>query len=278
MNNQDLLDQIAQAFNNPDQIEPTTLRVMVETFLDGLESGLIRAAHKSNQAWVVDQRVKKGILLAFRVGQLHKIQSGPLCFIDKDNLWPRSFETIDQIRLVPGGSSVRRGAHVAKNVVIMPPSYINIGAYIGEGSLIDSHALVGSCAQVGKRVHISASAQIGGVLEPIGALPVIIEDDVLVGGNCGLYEGVQIGEKAVLGAGVILTKSTKVYDLVNERVLRAADEQSLIIPPMAVVVPGARALNSDFAKSQSLSLSCPLIIKYRDQQTDSKTELEELLR
>lgn len=276
MNNQELLDRLDKAFKTPEAL--LEQRACIEKFLDALEAGLLRAAYKAQDVWLVDSRVKQGILRAFQIGQLATTKCGPLSFVDKENLWPRSFDQSQGVRLVPGGSAVRRGAFVGKQVVIMPPSYINIGAYVDDGSLIDSHALVGSCAQIGKRVHISAGAQIGGVLEPVGSLPVIIEDDVLVGGNCGLYEGVYIGEKAVLGAGVILTKSTHVYDVVHERVINAVGEHNLIIPPNAVVVPGARNLNHEFAKTHGLSIACPLIIKYRDQKTDAKASLEKLLR
>lgn len=276
MNNQELLDRLDEAFKNPEAL--LEQHACVESFLDALEAGLLRAAYKAHDTWVVDSRVKQGILRAFQIGQLATTECGPLSFVDKENLWPRSFDQSQGVRLVPGGSAVRRGAFVGKQVVIMPPSYINIGAYVDDGSLIDSHALVGSCAQIGKRVHISAGAQIGGVLEPVGSLPVIIEDDVLVGGNCGLYEGVHVGEKAVLGAGVILTKSTHVYDMVNERIISAVGEHNLNIPPQAVVVPGARSLNHQFAKTHGLSIACPLIIKYRDQKTDAKASLEKLLR
>lgn len=251
---------------------------LVKEFLDALEQGLIRCAHKHKEGWTLDERVKQGILLAFRLGQNEKLHVGPFSFIDKNNLWPRQFDLNSGVRVVPGGVSVRRGAFVGNKVTIMPPSYVNVGAYIDEGSLIDSNALVGSCAQVGRRVHISAGAQIGGVLEPVQALPVIIEDDVLIGGNCGIYEGCQIGQGAVLGAGVILTNSTKVFDVVHEKVISASENQVLQIPPQAVVVPGSRALAGDFAKAAGLSIYTPLIIKYRDQKTNQKTMLEDYLR
>lgn len=276
MPSQHILDRIEEAFSQEDA-QPTK-RQAVEELLNALELGLIRAAHPHNDGWMVDTRVKQGILRAFSVGIPNEEYCGPLSFVDKDNLWPRRFSKHDGIRIVPGGTSVRRGVFLGKNVVVMPPSYINIGAYIDEGSMIDSHALVGSCAQVGKRVHISAAAQVGGVLEPVGALPVIIEDDVLIGGNCGLYEGVRIGHGAVLGAGVILTKSSKVFDLVHERVLQATYDASLCIPNNAVVVMGSRMLEHSFAKHHGLSVATPLIIKYRDEKTDAKTALEQALR
>lgn len=276
MVNQHIFDTLERAFSHEDA-RPTK-RQAVDEFLNALERGLIRAAHLSNDGWVVDTRVKQGILRAFLVGISQDDRCGPLSFVDKDNLWPRTFSKNDGVRIVPGGTSVRRGAFLGKNVVVMPPAYINIGAYIDEGSMIDSHALVGSCAQVGKRVHISAAAQVGGVLEPVGALPVIIEDDVLIGGNCGLYEGVRIGQRAVLGAGVILTKSSKVFDLVHEKVLQATQNTSLCIPNNAVVVMGSRMLEHAFAKAYGLSVATPLIIKYRDEKTDAKTALEQALR
>lgn len=274
MNNYDpLLNELAKLFDSSEAASPDK----VGQFLDALELGLIRCAYKKED-WQVDARVKKGILLAFRTGILEKQSFGALSFIDKNNLWPRSFELKDKVRIVPGGASVRRGAFIGQNVVIMPPSFVNIGAYVGEGSMVDSNALVGSCAQVGKRVHISAGAQLGGVLEPLGAHPVIIEDDVMLGGHCGIFEGCLIGQGAVIGAGVILTRSTKVFDLVNEQVILGSDTSGVKIPPQAVVVPGARAIKSEFGHNNQLSISTPLIIKYRDQKTDKQVKLEEILR
>jgi 2,3,4,5-tetrahydropyridine-2-carboxylate N-succinyltransferase len=272
-----LLDHISNAFFHPDGLPLDKQNALLDEFLEGLENGSIRCAQKSSEKWIVDPRVKQGILLAFRLGQKRKYECGPLTFIDKENIGPRHFYMDDNVRIVPGGTSVRRGAFIGGQVVIMPPAYVNIGAFVDEASLIDSHALVGSCAQIGKRVHLSAGAQIGGVLEPISGLPVIIEDDAFIGGNSGLYEGVQIGEKAVIGAGVILTKSTKVYDMVHNREINTQDE-NLSIPPYAVVVPGTRSINSDFARNHGLSLSCALIIKYRDEKTSQKTKIEDLLR
>lgn len=274
---ENLLAQIDDAFLREACSVDESTRFLVQEFLDALEQGCIRAAFRSSSGYQVDERVKKGILLAFRIGQKEKINVGPFTYIDKDNLWPRRFDINDGPRIVPGGVSIRRGAYIGRNVTVMPPSYINVGAFVDDDSLIDSNVLVGSCAQIGKRTHISAGAQIGGVLEPIGALPVIIEDDVLIGGNCGIYEGCEIKSHAVLGAGVILTKSTKVFDLVNESVL-SADEHRLKIPENAVLIPGARMLSSDFARRYELSVSTPLIIKYRDEKTNKKTLLEDLLR
>lgn len=269
-----LLDELSAIFDEGKTAE----NEKVDKFLDMLEEGTIRCAYKENGAWLVDTRVKKGILLAFKIGQQEICELGPLSFIDKKNLWPRKFGLEDKVRVVPGGASIRRGAFIGPHVVVMPPSFVNIGAFVDEGSMVDSNALVGSCAQVGKKVHISAGVQIGGVLEPIGEQPVIIEDNVLLGGHAGVFEGCTIQKGAVIGAGVILTKSTKVYDLVNEKVLMGSEDRGVVIPENAVVVPGARALASDFAKSHNLSISAPLIIKYRDEKTDQKTLLREILR
>jgi len=278
MNDEQLLKKIAQRLTEEGPLDGAHDGELIEQFLDALERGKLRCAQKSLNGWMVDERVKQGILLAFRLGKKEIISLGPLTFIDKHTILPQRFDAHDDVRIVPGAAAVRRGSHVGQGVVIMSPSYVNIGAFIDDGCMVDSNALVGSCAQVGKRVHISAGAQIGGVLEPVGALPVIIEDDVLIGGNCGIYEGCLINERAVLGAGVVLTKSTKVFDLVNETVITAGDHGGLVIPPCAVVVSGMRLLNSDFAKLHGLGLNCGVIIKYRDQQTDQKTKLEDLLR
>ncbi|MGA2206536.1 MAG: 2,3,4,5-tetrahydropyridine-2,6-dicarboxylate N-succinyltransferase [Terracidiphilus sp.] len=246
-----------------------------------LEAGEVRAAEPDVAAptgWRVNAWVKQGILLGFRLGVLEEWAAGGLSFVDKHTYPARRFAASDGVRLVPGGSSVRCGAFVAGGVVCMPPMYINVGAYVDEGAMVDSHALVGSCAQIGKRVHLSAAAQIGGVLEPVNAIPVVIEDDVLVGGNCGVYEGTIVRKGAVLAAGTILTRGTPLFDLVNGVVLRAADELPLIVPQNAVVVPGARAVNKGKGKEWGLSLYAPAIVKYRDGKTDLSTALEELLR
>jgi 2,3,4,5-tetrahydropyridine-2-carboxylate N-succinyltransferase len=235
--------------------------------LDELEAGTRRAAYcDSNNIWVADPEVKQAILQAFKESQLTVMGD----FIDK--LTTQKFDLSHQVRLVPGGSSVRRGCYVAKGVVIMPPAYINIGAYVDEHTLVDSHALVGSCAQIGKRVHLSAAAQIGGVLEPIGASPVIVEDDAFIGGNTGLYEGIQVASRAVIAAGVILTSSTPIYDLVHEKIWTGR------VPENAVVIPGTRKAKGDFAEMHQLSLSTPIIVKYRDAKTDGKAALESALR
>ncbi len=253
-----------------------------ETFLEfraALSTGAIRAAEKVNGSWRTNAWVKQGILLGFRLGELQASgDTHALSFVDKETYPLRHFSVEDRVRVVPGGSSIRAGAYVAPGVVCMPPMFINTGAYVDEGTMVDSHALVGSCAQVGKRVHISAAAQVGGVLEPINASPVIIEDDVLLGGNCGVYEGTQVGKRAVLGAGVILTRSTPLFDVVKGEIYRATAEQALRVPENAVVVPGARAITKGKAAEWGLSLYAPVIVKYRDERTDRGVELEDILR
>ena len=249
-----------------------------ERFRELLSHGEIRAAEKQDGRWVVNPWVKKGILVGFRIGTLHEWHGGVLSFVDKATYPPRRFEAQDRVRIVPGGSSIRCGAYVAPTVICMPPMFINAGAYVDEGTMVDSHALVGSCAQVGKRVHLSAASQIGGVLEPVNASPVIIEDDVLVGGNCGIYEGTLVRSRAVLGAGTILTRSTPVYDLVRDEVRRSATDHPLEIPEGAVVVPGSRAVTRGKGREWGLSLYTPVIVKYRDEKTDQSIELEDLLR
>src|SRR5580700_7426936 len=249
-------------------------------FRDALTQGKIRAAEKIDGHWVVNTWVKHGILLGFRLGELAESGCTALTFVDKDTFPARKFSLADRIRIVPGGSSVRLGTYVAPSVICMPPMFINVGAYVDEGTMVDSHALVGSCAQIGKRVHLSAAAQIGGVLEPVNAAPVIIEDDVLVGGNCGVYEGTLVRARAVLGAGTILTRSTPLYDLVRDQVYRATAESVLEVPENAVVVPGSRAVTKGKGKSAdwNLSLYTPVIVKYRDEKTERGIELEQWLR
>ena len=247
-------------------------------FHEALTLGQIRAAEKQDGQWRVNAWVKQGILLGFRLGELVEMNSGALSFVDKDTFPARQFTVADRIRVVPGGSSIRSGAYIAPGVICMPPMYVNVGAYVDEATLIDSHALVGSCAQVGKRVHLSAAAQIGGVLEPVNASPVIIEDDVLVGGNCGIYEGTQVRSGAVLGSGVILTRATPVYDIVREQIYRSTADTPLIIPENAVVVPGSRAITKGKAAEWGLSIYTPVIVKYRDEKTQGSIELEDLLR
>jgi 2,3,4,5-tetrahydropyridine-2-carboxylate N-succinyltransferase len=250
-----------------------------------LEQGDVRSASPdpaSPTGWRVNAWVKQGILLGFRLGALEEMPAGGLSFIDKHTYPVHHFSAGDGVRVVPGGSSVRAGAYVARGVVCMPPMYINAGAYVDEGAMVDSHALVGSCAQIGKRVHLSAAAQIGGVLEPVNASPVVIEDDVLVGGNCGVYKGAIVRKGAVLAAGTILTRGTPVFNLVTGEVLRAAGELPLIIPENAVVVPGSRAVTKGKghpnAEAWGLSLSAAVIVKYRDDKTSLSTTLEDLLR
>ncbi len=256
------------------------IAVVLTEFLTALNNGTIRAAEPAGDgSWTVNQWVKHGILVLFRKGRLEDISMNEqFRFFDKDTLPTKPLKLEDNVRVVPGGSTIRSGAFVDHGVICMPPMYINIGAYVEEGTMVDSHALVGTCAQVGKHVHISAAAQIGGVLEPAGARPVIIEDDVLIGGNCGVYEGVMVRKRAVLGSGVILNASTPVYDLVNGTVIRSTSDQPLEIPEGAVVVAGARQVGSDFGREHGLSVSTPLIVKYRDEKTDARTALEQALR
>jgi 2,3,4,5-tetrahydropyridine-2-carboxylate N-succinyltransferase len=251
----------------------------VDELLDALEQGLVRAAERdADGTWSAVRWVKRGILLGFRIGTIADMSVPPFAFFDKDTYPPRALSADDGVRIVPGGSAVRRGAYLAPGVVCMPPMYVNVGAYVGEGTMVDSHALVGSCAQVGARVHLSASAQIGGVLEPVNAAPVIVEDDVLVGGNCGVYEGTVVRRRAVLAAGVVLTRGTPIFDLVRETVYRGEDGVPLVVPEGAVVVPGARAIRGGWGASQQLALQTPVIVKYRDERTDVATALESWLR
>ena len=251
---------------------------VVEEFRAGLNRGDYRAAEKIDGVWTAHRWVKQGILLAFRVGENEDLNlSGEFRFRDKDTL-PLRRHTVGAPRVVPGGSSIRDGAYIGSGVICMPPMFINIGAWVDDGTMVDSHALVGSCAQVGKRVHLSAAAQIGGVLEPPGALPVVIEDEVFVGGNCGVYEGVIVGERAVLAPGVLLTGGVAVYDVVHEREYRKTGDAPLTIPPGAVLVPGTRPARGGFATERGLSLYAPMIVKYRDAKTDAATSLEETLR
>jgi len=258
------------------QREPDARNLFLE-FRDQLTQGKIRAAERIDGKWRVNAWVKQGILLGFRLGALADMTAG-LSFIDKDTFPARQFTIADRVRVVPGGSSARVGAYIAPSVICMPPMFINVGAYIDEGTMVDSHALVGSCAQIGKRVHLSAAAQVGGVLEPVNAAPVIIEDDVLVGGNCGIFEGTLVRARAVLGAGTILTRSTPLYDLVKGDVYRATSEGPLEVPENAVVVPGSRAVTKGKAADWNLSLYTPVIVKYRDEKTDRGIELEDWLR
>ncbi|HET7221356.1 MAG TPA: 2,3,4,5-tetrahydropyridine-2,6-dicarboxylate N-succinyltransferase [Vicinamibacterales bacterium] len=248
-----------------------------------LSAGDVRAAEPDAAAptgWRVNTWVKKGILLGFRFGETIDMSAdhGRWPFFDKDTLPLKRFDGESGVRVVPGGSTIRDGAYLGRGVICMPPMYINIGAWVGESSLVDSHALVGSCAQIGTRVHLSAAAQIGGVLEPVGALPVIVEDEVLVGGNCGVYEGAIVKRRAVLASGVVLTGSTPIYDLPNERILEPAPGQPLVVPEGAVVVPGTRPIASGKGREWGLSVATPIIVKYRDEKTDARTALEQWIR
>jgi 2,3,4,5-tetrahydropyridine-2,6-dicarboxylate N-succinyltransferase len=245
-----------------------------------LNIGTVRAAERGPDGrWRANDWVKTGILLGFRLGRTGPAALGsPFPFFDKDTYPLRPMSSAQQVRIVPGGSAIRDGCYVAPGVVCMPPMYINVGAYVGEGTMVDSHALVGSCAQIGRRVHLSAGAQIGGVLEPVGALPVIIEDGVLVGGNCGVYEGTLVRERVVLAPGTILTGGTSVFDLVHDRVYRREGDQPLEIPADAVVVPGTRPLKEGAGARAGISLYTPVIVKYRDEKTDTAVGLEDLLR
>jgi 2,3,4,5-tetrahydropyridine-2,6-dicarboxylate N-succinyltransferase len=275
-----LLKSSIERFASLGEVErnPEARKVFLE-FREQLTEGKIRAAEKVDGRWNVNIWVKQGVLLGFRLGELSKMGNDEcLSFVDKDTFPLRKFTSHDRVRIVPGGSSVRLGAYVAPGVICMPPMFINVGAYVDEGTMVDSHALVGSCAQIGKRVHLSAAAQIGGVLEPVNAAPVIIEDDVLVGGNCGVYESTLVRARAVLGAGTILTRSTRLYDLARGEIYCADSDGGLEVPENAVVVPGSRAVTNDKGSEWKLSLYTPVIVKYRDEKTDSSIELEQWLR
>jgi len=282
----ELKSTIEALFASPSIPDAADARRIFADFRARLTRGEIRAAEKrvddnGKTRWTVNPWVKQGILLGFRLGELKEMSDGDvLNFVDKNTFPARRITLADRVRVVPGGSSIREGAYVAPSVVCMPPMYINVGAYVDEGTMIDSHALVGSCAQIGKRVHLSAAAQIGGVLEPINAAPVIVEDDVLVGGNCGVYEGTLVRARAVLGAGTILTRSTPLYDLPRGEVYRATTNAPLEVPEGAVVVPGSRAVTKGKGKSDEwgLSLYTPVIVKYRDEKTERGIELEDWLR
>lgn len=254
------------------------LKVFSE-FIELLDGGIIRTVEQINGDWIVNSWVKKGILLGFKIGRLKEVRDArPFSLFDKHTFPLKKLSVKHNVRVVPGGTTIRRGAYIAPTVIVMPPAYINVGAYVAGNSMIDSHALLGSCAYVGERVHVSAATQIGGVLEPIGSLPVIIENDVMIGGNCGIYEGTVIRRRAVIGTGVILNSSTPVYDLVNNTIITRDRNGTIVIPENAVVVAGSRRINGDFAEQFGLSMYTPLIVKYRDEKTDAKTVLEECLR
>ena len=278
-----LASLIEELFDYPPEAYAEEHRRTFQKFKDALNAGEVRAAEPhaaSASGWRVNAWVKKGILLGFRMGST--VEMGPYPtpqpFIDKSTFPLKTIRRDDGVRIVPGGSSIRDGSFVARGVVCMPPMFINVGAYVGEGTMVDSHALIGSCAQIGKKCHISAGAQIGGVIEPVGAMPVIIEDEVMVGGNCGVYEGTVVKKRTVLGTGTILNASTPVYDLVRDTVYAATDDQPLIIPEQAIVVPGAREVKHPAGAKWGLSLYAAVIVKYRDAKTDSRVRMEDLLR
>jgi 2,3,4,5-tetrahydropyridine-2-carboxylate N-succinyltransferase len=278
-----LSTRVQSLFAQGDRADKAAAREAFFELQRALGSGVARAAEPdlaSPTGWRVNAWVKQGILLGFRFGDTVDVSAdhGRWPFYDKDTMTLKKPGLSAGVRIVPGGSTIREGAFVAESVVCMPPMFVNIGAYLAEGALIDSHVLVGSCAQIGRRVHLSAGAQIGGVIEPVGALPVVIEDDVLVGGSTGVYEGAVVKTRAVIGAGVVLTGSTPVYDLPRGRIIRPAPDQPLVVPEGAVVVPGARAVTVGAGREWGLSLAAPVIVKYRDDRTDTKTELEAWIR
>ena len=278
-----LAGSITQLFSQGSAASKDAARELFAQFRAELAAGRVRAAEPdpaSPTGWRVNVWVKQGILLGFRFGDVVDmgIGKGRLPFFDEDTLPLKPLDIANRVRLVPGGSSIRDGAYLGKDIICMPPMFINIGAYVGDGTLVDSHALVGSCAQIGERVHLSAAAQIGGVIEPVGAMPVIVEDDVLVGGSCGVYEGAIIKRRAVLASGTIITGSTPIYDLPNERIIKPEPGQPLVVPEGAVVVPGARQVSVGAGREWGLSLATPVIVKYRDEKTDARTELERWIR
>ena len=277
--NADLPGRIEALASRPDQLQSHDARAAFEELKAGLNDGSIRAAEKENDRWVVRRWVKHGILLGFRIGALSRaLAETGFRFFDKDTFPLKDLRVESKVRVVPGGTAIRDGCYIAAGVTLMPPAYVNVGAYVGEGTMVDSHALVGSCAQVGQRVHLSAGAMLGGVLEPVGALPVIVEDEALIGGNTGVYEGVVIKAGAVLAAGTVITASTPVYDLPKQRIITPEPGQPLVIPENAVVVPGARAVTVGVGAEWHLSLATPVIVKYRDARTDTRTELEQWIR
>jgi 2,3,4,5-tetrahydropyridine-2-carboxylate N-succinyltransferase len=278
-----LPSEIEQLFDNPPAEYTEQHRRIFGSFKGALNRGEVRAAEldgTSKTGWRVNAWVKKGILLGFRMGKVvdMSIDRVGQPFFDKDVYPPKAITLANQVRIVPGGSSIRDAVYLGRGVTCMPPMFINAGAYVGDGTMVDSHALIGSCAQIGQNCHISAGAQIGGVLEPVGALPVIVEDEVMIGGNCGLYEGVVVKRRAVLGSGVILNGSTAVYDLVREQIYAATDSGPLVIPDEAVVVPGSRAISHPAGRQWNLSLYTPVIVKYRDARTNERVQLESLFR
>ena len=280
---QELSESIDELFAQGDKADSMAARGAFVRLRDQLNVGHVRAAEPDPSqptGWRVNAWVKRGILLGFRFGRLvdHSIDHGRWAFFDKDTMPLKTLGLERHVRLVPGGSAIREGAFVGKGVICMPPMYVNIGAYIGECTLIDSHVLIGSCAQVGSKCHVSAGAQIGGVIEPVGAMPVVIEDEVLIGGNTGIYEGAVIKQRAVIAAGVVITGSTPIYDLPRGEIIRAAEGQPLVVPEGAVVVPGSRAVTMGKGPQWGLSLATPVIVKYRDDRTDTRVGLEAWIR
>jgi 2,3,4,5-tetrahydropyridine-2-carboxylate N-succinyltransferase len=278
-----LQETVVRLFEQGASAPKAELREVFFRFRDELAAGRVRAAEpdaSSPTGWRVNIWVKQGILLGFRAGDIVDmgVGKGRWPFFDKDTMPMKALDITSGVRVVPGGSSIREGAYLGTGVVCMPPMYINIGAYVGDGTMVDSHALIGSCAQIGRKVHVSAAAQIGGVLEPVGAMPVIIEDEVLVGGNTGIYEGAIVRRRAVIASGAIITGSTPLYDLPNGRIIKPEPGQPLVVPEGAVVVPGARSVTVGMGKEWGLSLATPVIVKYRDEKTDARTELEQWLR
>ncbi len=278
-----LASTITQLFEQGGSAPRDAARAAFCRLREELAAGRVRSAEPdpaSPTGWRVNVWVKQGILLGFRHGDVVDmgVAKGRWNFFDKDTMPLKQIDPASGIRVVPGGSSIRDGAYLGAGVICMPPMYINVGAYVDEGTLVDSHALVGSCAQIGKKVHLSAAAQIGGVIEPVGAMPVIVEDEVLVGGNCGVYEGAVIKRRAVLASGTIVTGSTPIYDLPNSRIIKPEPGMPLVVPEGAVVVPGARAVTVGAGKEWGLSLATPVIVKYRDERTDARTELERWIR
>ena len=278
-----LAEQIQRLYIQAEAADRDEARAAFASLRTELAEGRVRAAepdHSSPTGWRVNAWVKQGILVGFRFGDVVAFDSPSTAspWLDKDTLPLRPLSTASDVRIVPGGSSVRDGAYIGRGVICMPPMYINIGAYVGDGSMVDSHALIGSCAQIGSGVHVSAGAQIGGVLEPVGALPVIVEDDALIGGNTGLYEGAVVKRRAVIGAGTVLTGSTPIYDLPLKRIIKPVEGKPAIVPEGAVVVPGARAVTGGAGPAWGLSLATPVIVKYRDDRTDARVELEAWLR
>jgi 2,3,4,5-tetrahydropyridine-2-carboxylate N-succinyltransferase len=278
-----LRTEIESIFDNPPSPYAAEHFALFAQFKEALNNGEIRSAEpdpSSPSGWRVNAWVKKGVLLGFRLGAIVEmsIDTAKQPFFDKATYPVKQFSATSGVRIVPGGSSIRDGCYIAKGVTCMPPMYVNVGAYVDSGTMVDSHALIGSCAQIGRNCHVSAAAQIGGVLEPVGAMPVILEDDVLVGGNCGVYEGTIVKKRAVLGTGTILNRSTPLYDLVNGVVISASGDLPIIVPEGAVVVAGSRAITSGQGKEWGISLYTPVIVKYRDAKTDTKIQLEDLLR